>query len=80
MYQKYFASFFVKWELVYSTQDVAEYSTIRGKLDNKDVKYKTKTISTGGGEGGGYGFASTYQLFVPKEVVHEASKAIHHST
>ncbi|MBM7621050.1 hypothetical protein JOC95_002923 [Bacillus tianshenii] len=79
MIKNFFTSLFVNWELVYSTQDVSEYSSIKGNLENNDVKYKTKTISSGGGEGGGYGFSSTYQIFVPKEVVHKANKAIHHS-
>ncbi|WP_064094237.1 hypothetical protein [Rossellomorea aquimaris] len=70
---------FNKWELNYSTQEVGEYSNIIGRLQNKGVKYKTKTISSGGGERGGYGFASTYQVYVPKEAVHMANKAIHHS-
>ncbi|MGM0837361.1 MAG: hypothetical protein ACQEV7_14495 [Bacillota bacterium] len=53
MFKKFFVSLFVNWEIVYSTQDIAEYSSIIGKLENNDGKCKTKTISSGGGEGGG---------------------------
>ncbi|RIW32019.1 hypothetical protein D3H55_14160 [Bacillus salacetis] len=79
MLKKLFKKVFAKWEMVYSTQDVGEYSTVKGKLENQGIPYKTKSISSGGGQGGGYGFASTYQLFVPKESVRRASEAIHHS-
>jgi hypothetical protein len=50
---------------VYSIQDVGEYSLVKGKLESKGTAYKTKTISSGGGQGGGCSFASTCQLFVP---------------
>jgi hypothetical protein len=79
MFKKFLKNLFAKWELIYSTQDIAEYYTMKERLEYKDVKYKTKTISSGGGEGGGYGFATTYQLFVPKEVAHKANSALHHS-
>lgn len=79
MLKKLMKHLFRRWELVYSTQDVEEYSKVRGNLINKGVPNKTKTISSGGGERGGYGFASTYQLYVPKEVAHKANEAIHHS-
>ncbi|WP_421385274.1 hypothetical protein ACOJQI_11075 [Bacillus salacetis] len=70
---------FAKWELIYSTHDVEEYSTMKGRLENKNIPYKTKTVSSGGGQGGGYGFAANYQLFVPKELIHKANEAIHHT-
>jgi hypothetical protein len=79
MFKKILKRLFIKWELVYSTQNVAEYSSIKGKLENNDITYKTKSISSGGGEGGGYGFATTYQILVPKEDAYKANEAIHHS-
>ncbi|BCB04462.1 hypothetical protein [Bacillus sp. KH172YL63] len=79
MIHKLLKKVFRKWDLVYSTQDVGEYATMKGRLMQNGVEHKTKTISSGGGEGGGYGYASTYQLYVPKEDAHKANKAIHHS-
>jgi hypothetical protein len=79
MFKKIIKRLLVKWELVYSTQDVAEYSSIKGKLENSDITYKTKSISSGGGEGGGYGFSTIYQILVPKEEAYRANEAIHHS-
>ncbi|MEL3971934.1 hypothetical protein AAEO50_06565 [Rossellomorea oryzaecorticis] len=79
MFKKILKRLLVKWEMVYSTQNVAEYSTIKGKFENNAIPYKTKSISSGGGEGGGYGFATTYQVLVPKEEAYKANEAIHHS-
>ncbi|MCA1065789.1 hypothetical protein QTG56_22140 [Rossellomorea sp. AcN35-11] len=79
MFENILKRLFMRWELVYSTQDVGEYSTIKGRLVNSGIKHQTKTISSGGGEGGGYGFATTYQLYVPNEAAHKANEAIHRS-
>lgn len=71
-------SIFMKWELVYSTPNVSRHFAILQRLDKKGIKYKTKTISFGGGFGGGEGFNSVYHIYVPKHAVHHAGNTIHH--
>ncbi|MFM1654360.1 hypothetical protein ACI7RC_20030 [Brevibacillus sp. B_LB10_24] len=75
-----FARFFrKKWELVYSTQEVQTYAEITGRLRNHGIRVKTESFSGGGGQGGGYGFATTYHIYVPAEAVHQAHSVIHHA-
>jgi hypothetical protein len=73
-----FSFLFNKWEVVYSTQDLDDYYKVKEKLSQRGFKYKTESISSGGGEGGGYGFATTYHIKVKKEDVNKSSRAIHH--
>jgi len=77
--KEFIKSLFVKWEMVYSTQDATKHFTMLGRLDNKGIKYKTKTISFGGGYGGGEGFSASYQIFVLRDTINKANEAIHHS-
>ena len=77
--KEFIKGLFVKWELVYSTQDATKHFTMLGRLDNNGIKYKTKTISLGGGYGGGEGFNSIYHIYVHKDTLHKANEAIHHS-
>jgi len=72
-------SLFVRWELVSSSQDATKHFEKLGRLDNNGIKYKTKTISSGGGYGGGDGFNSIYHIYVPNNEIHKANGAIHHS-
>lgn len=78
MLKSLFKKLLMQWDLVYSTHDVAAYSRVMEKLQNKGIPTKTKSINAGGGEGGGYGYSTTYQIFVPKESSHKANEAIHH--
>lgn len=64
------------WELVYSTQKLEEYYQVKELLSEEGIKLKTKSLSSGGGQGGGYGFATTYQIYVLKEDVHRAHDCI----
>lgn len=47
MIHKLLKKVFRKWDLVYSTQDVGEYATMKGRLMQNGVEHKTKTISSG---------------------------------
>ncbi|KAB2336841.1 hypothetical protein F7731_09660 [Cytobacillus depressus] len=76
--KEFFKRLFVKWELVYSTQDANKYFTILGRLNNNGIKYKIKTISLGGGSDGGRGY-SIYHIYVHKDTINKANEAIHHS-
>ena len=66
-----------KWEIVYSTQNVDEYAKVKGKLLNNKIKAKTEMFSSGGGQGGGYGFATTYHILVRSEDIYKANEVIH---
>lgn len=66
-----------RWELVYSTPNVSKHFAMLQRLDNQGLKYKTKTISFGGGFGGGEGFSSVYHIYVPKDIAHHAGETIH---
>lgn len=77
--KEFIKSLFVRWELVYSSPDASKHFEKLGRLDNKGIKYKTKTINFGGGYGGGGGFSSIYHIYVPKNVLHKANDAIHNS-
>jgi hypothetical protein len=77
--REFIKSLLVRWELVYSSQEASTHFEKLGRLDNKGIKYKTKTISFGGGYGGGEGFNSIFHIYVPKSAIHKANDAIHHS-
>ncbi|WP_425429508.1 hypothetical protein [Desulfoscipio geothermicus] len=66
-----------KWEIVFSTQNIEKYAKVKGKLLNNKIKIKTEMCSSGGGQGGGYGFATTYHILVRSEDIHKANEAIH---
>lgn len=68
-----------KWEIIYSTQDVQKFSEVRARLQEKNIRTKTETLSSGGGQGGGYGFATTYHILVLAEDIHLANDIVHHS-
>jgi len=77
--KEFIKSLFVKWELVHSTHDAAKHFTMLSRLDDNGIKYKTKTITSGGGVGGGDGFTSIYEILVQNETISIANDAIHHS-
>jgi hypothetical protein len=79
MLLKLIKGLFANWELIYSTHDWDEYSTMKGRLENKGIPYKTKTVSPGGKKGGGSSFAADYQLYIPKGLVSKANQAINHT-
>ncbi|TYS17079.1 hypothetical protein FZC78_10695 [Rossellomorea vietnamensis] len=64
---------FAKWEMNYSTHDFAEYSAMKGRLENNSIPYKMKTVSPGIEKGE----AASYQLFVSKALMKKANEAIH---
>lgn len=66
-----------KWEIIYSTQNIEKYAKVKGKLLNNRIKTKTEMFSSGGGQGGGYGFATTYHILVKSEDIHKASEMIY---
>lgn len=75
MLLKLIKGLFAKWEMVYSTPDYAEYSAVKGRLENKSIPYKMKTVSPGVEKGE----AASYQLFVSKALIKKANEAIHYT-
>ncbi|HBX24512.1 MAG TPA: hypothetical protein DEF34_12915 [Desulfotomaculum sp.] len=65
-----------KWEIIYSTQNIEKYAKVKGRLLNNNLRMKTEMFSSGGGHGGGYGFATTYHILVRLEDVHKASEIL----
>ena len=66
-----------KWEIIYSTQNIEKYAEVKGKLSNNKITIKTEMYNSGGGHGGGYGFATTYHILVKPEDIHKANEVIH---
>ncbi|USG66216.1 hypothetical protein NDK47_02455 [Brevibacillus ruminantium] len=64
--------------MIFSTQDVQRYSEIVGALSASNVPFQTESVSGGGGEGGGYGFATTYHILVRPEDIRLANELVHH--
>lgn len=79
MLLKLIKKLFANWEVVYSTKDFAEYTTMKGRLEEAGIPYKKKTLDSGSSQGGGNGFAATYQLLVPEELIQKAQEAIDYS-
>lgn len=76
---KFIKNLFGGWERLYSTPNAEKHFPALEKLSNNGIKYKTKVISFGGGYGGGEGFNSVYDIYVPKSSLHESNRIIHHA-
>ncbi|MGO0058869.1 hypothetical protein ACTID9_02345 [Brevibacillus fluminis] len=69
-----------KWVVVFSTQHVETYMKCKGRLSEANVAAKTEAVCTGGGEGSGDAFGTTYHILVKAEDVHRANRIIHHGS
>lgn len=75
-----------KWELIFSTQDMQKYFTVKGKLMNNRIPFKTETIdpnrSSYGRDGhayiGRHNTIVTYNILVRAEDIHKANEIIFH--
>lgn len=77
--KKWFKALFTQWELIYSTTDPSVHFNMLNKLDREGIKFKTKTVSFGGGYGGAEGFSSVYHIYVREGSTAISNEMIHHS-
>jgi hypothetical protein len=69
-----------KWETVFFTQDLEQYTKVKGILIDKNIVVKTKIINNSGGltrsERSGY-IKNCYEILVKQESVYQANNALH---
>ncbi|SHK17670.1 hypothetical protein SAMN02745123_00951 [Desulforamulus aeronauticus DSM 10349] len=71
-----------RWELIFSTQDMQKYFSIRGKLMNNGIPSRTDFIDPSRKSSGRGGYAHnlivTYNIYVRVNVIHRANEIIFH--
>lgn len=65
-----------KWVVAYVTQNLADYYRAVGVLKSRGMKYKVKTLGSGGGALGRNNVSCTFQILVPKNSIRQTQNAL----